>query len=90
MSYFNLHEEFKIMTFADQIRKTRKKAFLSQEALAGKLKVSLSTVNRWETGKSKPNLSTMKHIKAFCEESSIDYSPLEESWLSFGSLTTKD
>ena len=78
------------MSFADQIRNTRKKAFMSQEALAEKLKVSLSTVNRWETGKSKPNFSTMRHIKEFCEENCIDYAPLEESWLSFnGAFSNK-
>ena len=70
------------MLFADLIRMMRQKLFLSQEAFAKQLNVSLSTVNRWETGKSKPNLSAMKHIKEFCDKNNADYVPLEESWLS--------
>ena len=72
------------MTFAENVKLTRQKLFLSQEALAKELNVALSTVNRWETGKSKPNLFTMKQLKGFCEKYKADYKPLEESWLSFG------
>ena len=53
------------MMFAEQIRIIRQKLFMTQEALATELEVALTTVNRWETGKSKPNLMTMKKIKAF-------------------------
>ncbi len=70
------------MDFAEIIKQTRQKRFLSQDAFAKVLNVTLSTVNRWETGKSKPNLSTMKRIKDFCEENGINYQPLEQSWLS--------
>ncbi len=68
--------------FAENMKMMRQRLFLSQEALAKELNVALSTVNRWETGKSKPNLSTMKHIKDFCLEREVDYMPLEQSWLS--------
>ena len=44
------------MMFAEQIRIIRQKLFMTQEALATELEVALTTVNRWETGKSKPNL----------------------------------
>ncbi len=71
------------MTFAENVKFTRQRLFLSQEALAKELKVAVSTVNRWETGKSKPNFTTMKHLKAFCEMNNADYEPLEESWLTF-------
>ena len=50
------------MSFAEDIKKIRRKAFLSQEEFAKKLGVSYTTVNRWETGKAKPNLKTMKLI----------------------------
>lgn len=71
------------MTFAENMRSTRQRLFLSQEALAKELNVALSTVNRWETGKSKPNLSKLKQLKEFCEKNSADYKPLEESWFLF-------
>lgn len=48
------------MTFAESIRQTRQRLFFSQEAFAKELNVNLTTVSRWETGKSKPNMSTMR------------------------------
>lgn len=70
------------MEFAEQIRMTRQRVFLSQDEFAKVLHVSLSTVNRWEMGKSKPNLTAMKQIKEFCRENSLEYNCLETSWLS--------
>ena len=75
------------MVLADQIRIMRQKLFMSQEAFANELNVSLATVNRWETGKSRPNLVTMKQIKAFCDDHDVNYEPLEESWLIKGRRT---
>ncbi len=69
------------MGFAERIRMVRQKMFLSQDEFAKRIHVSLSTVNRWEMGKSKPNLSAMRSIKEFCSENSLDYVPLETSWL---------
>lgn len=69
------------MLFSENIKTMRQKLFLSQEAFAKKLTVSVSTVNRWEIGKSVPNLSTMKRIKDFCDMHNVDYVPIEESWL---------
>ena len=56
------------MTLSSEIKIVRQKAFLSQTAFAQELGVSYTTVNRWETGKAKPNLSAMKNIKDFCEK----------------------
>ena len=69
------------MLFSDNIKTMRQKLFLSQDAFAKELAVSASTVNRWEIGKSVPNLSTMKKIKDFCDRQNVDYMPIEESWL---------
>ena len=69
------------MLFSDNIKTMRQKLFLSQEAFAKELTVSVSTVNRWEIGKSVPNLSTMKRIKDFCDVHNVDYLPIEASWL---------
>ncbi len=70
------------MKFAEQIRIIRQRMFLSQDEFAKVLHVSLSTVNRWEMAKSKPNLTAMKQIKEFCSENGLEYDGLESSWLS--------
>ena len=71
------------MTFAETIKRTRQRLFFSQEAFAKELSVNLTTVSRWETGRSKPNISTMRQIKEFCEMHNVDYEPIESSWLTF-------
>lgn len=60
---------------------TRKKVFMTQECFAKELCVTASTINRWEHGKAKPNLSAMKNLKQFCEEHDIQYEPIEAEWL---------
>lgn len=69
------------MTLGESIRMTRQKAFFTQQDFADKLNVALSTVNRWELNKTKPNMKAMKLIKAFCDEKSLDYSIIESEWL---------
>ncbi len=69
------------MTFAETIKYTRQRLFLSQEEFAKELGVTLSTVSRWETGRSKPNMSTMKQLKGFCESHDVEYAPVESGWL---------
>lgn len=70
------------MTFAEELRRIRQRSFLSQEAFAKEVNVSFSTVNRWETGKTRPNLMAMKSIKYYCEKNMVDFDRLEELWLS--------
>lgn len=72
------------MTYSEEIKKIRQKCFLSQEAFARELDVSFSSINRWEGGKSKPNMSTMKKIMEFCEAHNLDFSALEEQWMNTG------
>lgn len=67
----------------DTIKITRQKAFLSQDAFANELNVSVSTINRWETGKVKPNLTAMKNIKEFCERHELSYENIEKEWFEF-------
>lgn len=71
------------MRFAENVKQMRQRLFFSQEAFAKELNVNLTTVSRWETGKSKPNMSTMRQIKEFCEKHNANYEPLESSWLTF-------
>lgn len=68
------------MAYSDEIKKIRQKCFLSQEAFGREIGVSFSSVNRWEGGKTKPNMFAMKRIKEFCETQNIDFKPLEEEW----------
>ncbi|MCI6597306.1 MAG: helix-turn-helix domain-containing protein [Ruthenibacterium lactatiformans] len=68
------------MSFSDEIRMVRMKAFLTQTSFAEEIHVSFSTVNRWENGKGKPNLTAMKAIKSFCEAHDIPYENLEAEW----------
>ena len=53
-----------LMSLGNIIRITRKKTFYTQEDFAKKLEVALSTVNRWEQDKAKPNMKAMKAIKS--------------------------
>lgn len=71
------------MNFPDEMKKVRQRTFLTQEEFAKKIDVAFSTVNRWEGGKSKPNLTAMKNIKEFCLSNEIDFSNLEEAWLDY-------
>ncbi len=68
------------MTYSEEIKKIRQKCFLSQEAFGRELGVSFSSINRWEGGKTKPNMSAMKKIKEFCEAQGIDFTALEAEW----------
>ena len=69
------------MSLGDLIREARQKAFCTQEEFAGNLGVNLSTVNRWELNKTRPNMKAMKSLKTFCNENSIEYQEIEKEWL---------
>ena len=69
------------MEFAKIIKNTRQRVFLSQEEFATIIGTSVSTINRWENGKCKPSLKTMKVIKDFCKKNKVDYTKLESAWL---------
>ena len=66
------------MSFSEDIKRIRRKAFMTQEDSAKELGVSFATVNRWETGKAKPNLKTMKLIDEYCKKNGIDFDISEE------------
>ncbi len=66
------------MSFSEDIKKIRRKAFLTQEDFAREIGVSFATVNRWETGKAKPNLKTMKLIDDYCKRNDIDFDISEQ------------
>ena len=70
------------MSLSETIKLTRQKALMNQEEFAEALHVSLTSVNRWEVGKSIPNISAMKSIKAFCNKNGYSYELIEKEWLS--------
>lgn len=61
------------MNFSENIKLIRQKSLLSQEAFAKELGVSFATVNRWESGKTKPTYKTMKLIDEYCRKNKIDF-----------------
>jgi len=69
------------MSLGDAIKISRQKAFFTQQDFAQKLNVALSTVNRWELNKAKPNMKAMKKVKEFCDEYGVDYEIIEKEWL---------
>lgn len=68
------------MSLSEEIKNIRMKLFLSQVSFAEALNISFSTVNRWENGKGKPNLTAMKSILKYCEENQIPFENLEYEW----------
>lgn len=66
------------MSFSEDIRKIRHRVLLTQEDFAKEIGVSYATINRWETGKAKPNIKTMKLIDAYCKKNQIDFDIREE------------
>ena len=68
------------MSLPETIKLTRQKLFMSQEDFASKIHVSVATINRWENGRSKPNLTAMKNIKTFCEDNNLSFTEIENEW----------
>lgn len=71
------------MSFPEEIKRIRQRSFLTQQDFAEKIGVAFSTVNRWESGRAKPNLRAMKSINAFCLENNIRYVTIEEAQLDY-------
>lgn len=69
------------MSLSETIKLTRQKLLMSQEIFAKEINVSVATINRWENGRSKPNLLAMKSIKEFCEKYNLPFETIQEEWL---------
>ena len=59
------------MKFSENIKHIRNQLLLSQEALAKDLGVSFATVNRWESGKTRPTYKTMRLLDEYCKKNNI-------------------
>ena len=62
------------MSFSEDIKRTRQELILSQTEFAKELGVSFATVNRWESGKSKPTYKTLRLIDEYCKQHNIPFS----------------
>ena len=69
------------MQLPSLIKTLRKRSLLSQEDFAKSLNVSVGTINRWEHGKTTPNITAMKKIKEFCETNGFDCKEIEQGWI---------
>ncbi|MFH1314290.1 MAG: helix-turn-helix transcriptional regulator [Candidatus Eisenbacteria bacterium] len=52
--------------YRELVKEVRKQLDLSQEDLARELGVSFATVNRWETGRTRPSRLAIAQLDAFC------------------------
>lgn len=66
------------MSFKNDIKMIRHKCLMSQKDFANALGVSFATINRWESGRTKPNFKTMKLINDFCKSQGIDFDASKE------------
>ncbi len=66
------------MSFSHEIKAIRQQSLLSQETFAQVLGVSFTTVNRWESGKSKPSYKALKQIDDFCKAHGIAFDVSKE------------
>ncbi len=69
------------MSFSEEIKLTRQKSFMTQDEFAKEISVSTATINRWETGKARPNITAIKRIKTFCNTNDLPFERLESEWL---------
>ena len=69
------------MSLSEAIKNTRQMALLSQEDFAKELHVSVGSINRWENGKTIPNITAMKSLKAFCEAQNLPYETIQIEWI---------
>ena len=69
------------MNLSNEIKKIRQKSFMTQEEFASEFGVAFSTINRWENGKTVPNMKAMKQMKDFCEKNGFSFGGLEKAWL---------
>jgi len=71
------------MSLSETLKNMRQKAFMSQESFANELNVSVATINRWENGRAKPNITAMNKIKTFCENKKLPFDEIENEWFNY-------
>ncbi len=69
------------MILSELLKTLRTHMLMSQETFAKEMNVTVCTINRWENGKSKPNITAINTIKAFCNKNSVCFDDIEKAWL---------
>ena len=57
---------------AEKIKQLRLRLRLTQEQFAGKVGATFSTVNRWQSGKSRPSPLALRRIEELSGETSVN------------------
>lgn len=60
------------MNYARMIKKLRDKLIMTQEEFADLLGVSITSVNRWETGKHLPTTKVKRKIVELCKQNNVN------------------
>ena len=66
---------YQIQDTDNEITQLRKKACLTQEALASVIGMAVSTIRRWEKGECEPTMQVWQ-MKAFCEAVHVKFDQL--------------
>lgn len=59
------------MEFKEKIKFVRGELLLTQKELAKSMGISFATMNRWELGKTSPQLVQLKKFENFCKANNI-------------------
>ena len=73
-----------MIEISELIKELRSLADLSQEKLAKELKVSLPTINRWERGRTTPDVLALHVIEEYIKKSGPNYAGLLEKYFAKG------
>ena len=68
------------MILPELLKTLRTHMLMSQETFAKEMNVTVCTINRWENGKSKPNITAINTIKVFCEKNNVAFDDIEKAW----------
>ncbi len=66
------------MKIGDAIKQIRKELNYTQIDLAVKLHITVTTVSRWESGRSKPGRLAMSVLADICREKGVSQSLIDE------------
>lgn len=69
------------MILSTHLKSLRTRMLMSQETFANEMHVTVCTINRWENGKSKPNITAINKIKNFCSKNNISFDEIEKAWI---------
>ena len=66
---------YQVQDTDNEITKLRKRAHLTQEALAGAIGMAVSTIRRWEQGQCEPTMQLWQ-MRAFCQAVHVPFDQL--------------